>query len=176
MGHINSRRKGAKAERVAAKMLQDWTGRTFSKTPASGGLQWKKSNVAGDVVCTKEGHYFPFCVEVKARAKVDFNQLMQMNLKHTDILEFWTQAKRDAARVNKVPIVMMRYNGLPKEFYFIILGNSFVKELLLKWPEPYMHFVSETNNLWIFRSTEFFKLPYKELREIAKCYGKKKKG
>lgn len=178
---INSRRKGAKAEREAAKVLKQWTGKTFAKTPASGGLNWKKSNVAGDVVCTKEGHYFPFCVEVKAHAKIDFAHLLQPGIKNVDILDFWNQANRDALKANKEPMVMMRYNGLPKQFYFVIISQSTAKTLHEKHfsgnrlTTLRYHDYQNNLSLMIFKSTEFFTLPYKEVRKTVKQWQREKR-
>lgn len=115
---MNSRRKGAKNEREVAKALKDWTGKEFAKTPASGGLQWKTANSKGDVVCTTEGHYFPFCVEAKFHVKIDFSHLLTPGIKNVEILDFWKQCVRDAKKCKKVPMLLMRYNLLPKGFGF----------------------------------------------------------
>lgn len=169
---INSRSKGARNERNLAKAFEEWTGRKFSKTPASGGLNWRTTNVAGDIVCTKEGHYFPFCIEGKSYAKIDFSHLLNPKIKNCDILIFWKQAKRDAARVGKIPILMMRYNDLPKNYWFIVIGNSFFDEIKGYYnPEwPIMRFHSITRDLVIMNSPDFFKMPYKEIKLLAKKY------
>lgn len=170
---INSRAKGNKTERIAAKVLAKWTGKKFSRTPSSGGLAWKNSNVKGDVVCTKEGHYFPFCVEVKGYTKIDFSHLL-MNIKNCDILDFWSQCVRDARAANKQPLLMMRYNGLPKGFFFICvskptsvnippLSNLDLKKVLIFWDKD-----SELPPFNIYPSTEFFRIPYKELKANLK--------
>lgn len=179
---INGRRKGAKAERLLAHRLGEWTGKEFSKTPASGGLRWNNANVAGDIVCTTEGHYCPFCFEVKSYSKIDFSHLLLSNttlhgslstiVKNVDILDFWNQAKRDARRAGKIPILMMRYNGLPKGFYYVVLGKSFMSVCTIK-PRAILNFISEKNNLWITTSEELFRTDYRTLRKIAKIHLKK---
>ena len=175
---MNSRRKGAKNEREIAKVLETWTGKKFAKTPASGGLQWKSAMAKGDVVCTTEGHYFPFCIEGKSYAKIDFNHLLLPQ--ESDILTWWKQARRDAEKCNKVPMLLMRYNGLPKGFWFLVLETEFYSKLsmfdrnahirtsLFAWKKDInLKFV-------ILKSTEFFKLDYVKAKKIAKAYAKEK--
>lgn len=178
---INSRRKGAKVERNVAKLLEAWTKRKFAKTPASGGLQWKSSNAKGDVVCTTEGHYFPFCIEVKAREKIDFSHLLTPGIKNIRILEFWEQCRRDATLAKKTPMLLMRYNGLPKQFFFMVLEMDFFTLLIKDNMFPILQHVRTDLRFWdkdkktkliIIRSTDFFKLRYKHVKPIAKQYGK----
>lgn len=169
MAGINGRRKGAKAERVAAKVIEKWTGKGFSKTPASGGLGWKKANVAGDIVCTTEGHYCPFCFEVKSYAKIDFSHLLNPKIKEPEIITYWKQASRDAKKVNKIPMLMMRYNGLPKSFYFVAIPMEFSTRLVNE-PNLALACKFDKTMISIVPSTEFFQMPYKEVRKIAKIY------
>lgn len=179
---INSRSKGAKNEREIAKVLEIWTKKKFAKTPASGGLQWQSSISKGDVVCTTEGHFFPFCIEGKFYNKIDFSHLLTPNIKNVDIKVFWAQCLRDAKKCRKIPMLLMRYNGLPKHFYFLVVTQDFAK--LIHSPEincslRYHGYKSNTA-LMIMRSTEVFKLNYKNfVKPIAKqhiidLYGKKR--
>lgn len=119
MPRINSRSKGCKGERDLAKVLEKWTKKTFARTPSSGGLSWKTTNAKGDIVCTKEGHYFPFCVENKSYKELNFQH--PLILPNAEILKFWEQCKRDAEIAKKVPLLTMRYNGMAKGLYFIIV-------------------------------------------------------
>lgn len=177
---INSRKKGAKNEREIAKTLELWSGKKFAKTPASGGLNWKTSNVAGDVVCVTEGHYFPFCIEGKSYLKIDFSHLLTPGIKNVDILGFWEQAKRDATKANKIPILLIRYNGLPKHFWFLAIEESYYIQLpaternLITTKLTYSDETTNTK-LVITRSTEFFKTNYKEIKAHAKKFIKKRR-
>jgi hypothetical protein len=180
---INSRTKGAKAERVAAKVIEKWTGKKFAKTPASGGLGWKKANVAGDIVCTTEGVFFPFCVEIKSYSKIDFSHLLTPGIKNIEILDFWAQCSRDAEKAGKIPLLMMRYNGLPKEFFYVVTTQGFAKEIhpILALGHPGMvslryHNYKTNVALMIMRSDEFFRSDYKPIKKIAKTIirGRKK--
>lgn len=177
---INSRSKGAKNERIIAKAFEEWTNKKFAKTPASGGLNWKTQNVAGDIVCCTEGHYFPFVIEGKSYDKIDFSHLLTPGIKNIDIIDFWNQAKRDAVKVNKIPMLLMRYNGLPKSFWFIVMEEDFYIQLPLfakAFCKVTLKYLDMEGNykLRIVRSNEFFKTIYKEIKLNAKTYIKKTK-
>lgn len=172
---INSRRKGAKNERDLAKLLEIWTNKKFAKTPASGGLNWKNTNVAGDIVCTTEGHYFPFCIEAKSYKDINFIHLLNPNKKGVKVKEFWDQAVRDATKANKVPLLFMRYNGMPKGLHFVMMTSAFYLEdfditlkttITLKLP-------SYIGALVLTTSTEFFKSNYKTIKKSLKKNGKR---
>lgn len=137
---INSRKKGAKAERKVAALLKDWTGREFSRTPASGGLRWKNANVVGDIVCTEERHFFPFAVEVKSYNDINFEHLFY--LVDPKIYKFWKQATTDAKRGEKLPLLFMRYNGMPSDFWIVVMTIREFKKLKihLQLKHPYAIF------------------------------------
>lgn len=176
MSRINSRSKGNRNERVAAELMSTWTKRKFSRTPSSGGLNWKSANSKGDVVCTAEGHFFPFCVEVKAHKDIDFSHLLNPKIKNIKILEFWEQCKRDAGKCNKIPLLLMRYDNMPSEFFFAVIDYEFYSKLNIfqKLLHVYTTFVfwdrKKKIKLTIMRSTEFFTLPYKEVKRVAKKF------
>lgn len=176
---INSRSKGNKAERMAAAVFTEWTGRPFSRTPSSGGLNWKSQNVKGDIVCTKEGHYFPFCVEIKHHNRIDFNELL-LNKKNRKVVSFWEQCLNDAKRANKVPLLLFRYNNLPKDYWFVAIDMRFhalIKGYLKDSPlitinsQPYGK--EAPLKLAIMPSSAFFSTPYKEIKKLIKSHGKK---
>lgn len=181
MPGINSRSKGARNERKIADLFTKWTGRKFAKTPASGGLHWKSSFVHGDLICTKEGHYFPFCIEAKSYNKIDFSHLLTPGIKNVDILTFWKQCERDAKECNKVPILFMRYNGLPKDFHFVIVTQNYAKQIHEFLPKDFKSLRYEDYGntkqvaLMVLRSIDFFKTDYKQIKAHAKNYIKKEK-
>lgn len=168
---INSRTKGNRSERVAASLFAKWTKKSFARVPSSGGLQWKAAHAKGDITCTTEGHYFPFCLEIKNYKELNFQQLLLPHLKNVKILEFWAQCKRDAELANKIPMLMMRYNGLPKDFFFVMMKE-----------EHHLHLKLTTKNvlcienlgLIIFTSTELWGNDYKGIKLLAKTLKNKK--
>jgi len=174
---INSRKKGSRMERKALEGWQKWTKYEFSRVPASGGLRWHKTdNITGDIICTDDRHKCLFSIEVKARNKIDFSKLI--NTQHKcEIIHFWTQALADGKRGNKIPILMMRYDGLsPNTFFFMALKT---KHFLKFYPEmaqdkdlPYMKLYGKYN-ITIFHSDMFFKSKYEKIAKIAKAIYKK---
>lgn len=180
---INSRSKGCKNERKLAKLFETWTKRKFSRTPSSGGLNWKASNVKGDIVCTEEGVVFPFCIEAKAHKEIDFSHLLNPAIKNVKIDEFWKQCKGDAEKAFKIPILFMRYNGMPADFFFVALETRTFIKLFASLPEGYpMEFIIlPKRQLTIIPSPWLFDQNYKEVKLQAKLlnkqtYGQKKKG
>lgn len=171
---INSRSKGNKNERELAKLFKAWTKKEFARTPSSGGLQWKSSNSKGDIVCTTEGHYFPFCIEAKNYKDINFEHLLY--LPKPKILEFWAQAERDANKANKIPLLFMRYNGMPKDLHFVVMPLNFFNEYWDSEPEE-EHLILVKRKLVIMSSKDLFSCNYKSLKTFAKKYigyGKKK--
>ena len=118
-----SSKKGGKAERQVAKMLGDWVGCEMVRVPRSGGLRWQSGlMVTGDVIPSDPQMLaeFVFSIEVKFHAEVDFSHLiLPSRVKSVDILKFWAQACEDAKRVNKKPLLLFRYNFLPRDFFFV---------------------------------------------------------
>ena len=108
----NSKNKGNRGEREVCKFWKEWTNYEFSRTPASGGLRWKKAdNISSDVICTDDKHSrkFPFSIESKFYKDIRFEHILLGN-KKCKILEFWDQANNDSIRAGKLPVLMMRYN------------------------------------------------------------------
>lgn len=169
MARINSRTKGSKNERMLGKLFKQWTGKEFARTPSSGGLNWKNSQVAGDLVCTTEGHYFPFSIEAKNHNEINFEHLLY--LKEPKILEFWEQCKTDSQKGSpKVPILFMRYNGMPRDLHFVVMRYEvwvILRDKLLAAPISLSLHINE-ENLIILKSTDFFNLSYRDCRKRLK--------
>lgn len=176
---INSRSKGAKNEKKIADILTIWTGKKFARAETNNYIHKRNAdNSKGDIVCKTEGHYFPFCIEAKSYAKIDFSHLLIPGIKNVDILDFWAQVKEDATNARKIPLLMMRYNSMPSLFWFIameydyynqlpIFSRMFCKTTLMFWDRE------KNIRLMIVKSTEFFKPNYKEIKANAKAYIKK---
>lgn len=128
----NSRNKGSRFERTIAKAWESWTGYKFSRTPGSGG--WAKAKDAmGDLVCTDEKHSrrFPFSIECKNYQDIKFEHIL-LGLKSCKIISFWEQATKDAKRVGKIPILIMRYNSMPKGEAFFIVEAGEIDSFLME--------------------------------------------
>lgn len=170
MAKINSRSKGNRSERTACKFFKGWTGKEFSRTPSSGGLQWKKANVKGDIICTEEGHYFPFSVEVKNYKDLNFEHLLY-DVK-SDIMKFWSQCVADSLIANKAPMLLMRYNGMPKDLWFVMLPEYLYHEYL----SPFIHvkeeklFIIPYHGVVVLTTNTLGKVSYKKIRKPIKLH------
>lgn len=126
MARINSRQKGSKNERDVCKWWKDWTGYEFARVPSSGGLRWgRTTDTTGDIICSDKKHFlrFPFSIECKSYKDINFEHILLGN-KKIKTLDFWKQAVDDAKRGNKLPILMMRYNGMKKGEYFFVVESE----------------------------------------------------
>lgn len=164
MAKINSRKKGAKAERKVAALMEEWSGREFSRTPASGGLRWKASNVIGDIVCTEERHFFPFSIEVKTRREINFEHLLYIS--ESEIKKFWNQALRDAERGKKLPLLFMRYNGMPSDLWFVVIQLHIFRRLK-KYFDTSFPIMTISKEFVILNSNVLLKSCYKKVRKRA---------
>lgn len=169
---VNSRKKGNKAERLAAEHFTKWTGYKFSRTPSSGGLHWKKQNTIGDIVCTEEGKFFPFCVEVKNHKEINFSHLIY--LETAKILEFWKQCTTDSSRGNKIPLLMMRYSGMPKTYFFCMMYKKhwdLIEGLVNKKEGKYffIHGLEPTPTVILSYQT-LFNTAYLPIKKVLKAY------
>jgi Holliday junction resolvase len=124
---INSKNKGNINERAVAKWLSAWTGREFVRTPASGGIRWQNSlglNICGDVVCTQQNYNFPFTVETKHLKDISFETNKDSVLReNTKVLTIYEQVKRDADRDKKLPIMLLRCNGMPIMTWWVFIDT-----------------------------------------------------
>lgn len=107
-----SKAKGKAGERRTAKLLSEFTGRNFRKTPGSGGFN-KQGGVqvagyvfGGDVIC--DDIDFIFCVENKNRSKdFSFPQIAAVP-ENSQFAEWWYQATDDAKSLGRLPILFFK--------------------------------------------------------------------
>jgi len=160
---INAKKKGNRNELRGAKLWQTWTGWEFSRVPASGGLRWKKTDdITGDIICTEKGIYdFKFSIELKFYQDIEFNYLL-LDLKKNPVLKFWEQCKADAVRGEKIPILFMRYNGMPKDNYFVVVDFSTYKKIrkLIDFKYGILKYNKE---FVIFNSVDFFNSDFSKI-------------
>ena len=166
---INSKKKGSKFERTVCKWFSEWTGYEFSRVPASGGLRWKKTdNITSDVICTDDKHARKFCfsIECKSYNDIRFEHVL-LQLKTCKILSFWEQTKRDATRGGKLPLLIMKYNGMPKGEAFVVIDyytyEKCIKPHLGELTKPLMAFMIEPDNP---RDTIFYVMMFSELNTL----------
>ena len=169
---INSKNKGNKAERVVAKLFEDWTGEEWCRVPQSGGLQWSNKILAsGDIMMTDPLAlaHFPFSIEVKFYKEITFQDLILPN--QSTLQKFYTQSQRDGESIGKLPLVMFRYNRMPKNMFFVMMDiDSFDKVIFdMDLDNGWFNYADEYA---IFTSDNLFETNY---RDFVKSLGWKRK-
>lgn len=168
MARINSRKKGARGEKKAISVLQTWTNLEFARVPASGGLRWKKAdNISGDITCTDSLHRFDFSIEVKNYKDINFEHLLMPQVGSQILKEFWPQCKTDADRGKKLPLLLMRYDGMkPAEFFIGVMrfeDFKAIKKLMPLSKHPYF----KLGKLIFMDSNLLFKTDYSKVKIIT---------
>ena len=162
---INSRKKGSKNERDGAKLFKQWTGFEFARVPSSGGLRWKRTtDTTGDILCSDKHHYlvFPFSIEMKVRKECDIQKIILTN-KNNDYLDFWKQANDDAVRGDKIPLLLVRYNRMASNEYYLSITTTIFKKIkhLLNLDNHYFKVqVGKGKFIVIMNSKDFFSSDY----------------
>lgn len=166
--------KGNRGQRMAVDVLKKWTHKKMKSSSQFGMGGFNFDPHKGDILCYTEGHFFPFTVEVKFYKDINFCQLLQPNLKNVMILDFWDQVAGDAKICKKVPMLMMRFNGLPSDFFFVVIETDFwekvnifhralnIRRTITFWE------MDKGLKLKLIGSDQFFKINYKEVKKVAK--------
>lgn len=167
-------KKGNRGQLMARDVLQEWTHKKMKSSSQSGMPGYNHDPHKGDILCNTEGHFFPFTVEVKFYKEINFCQLLQPNLKNVLILDFWAQVEFDAKKCHKIPMLMMRFNGLPSDFFFVVIEtdfwekvNMFRRALNIRRTITFWE-MEKGLKLKLIGSDQFFKMEYKEVKKVAK--------
>lgn len=183
---INSKKKGNRFERAVCKWFKSWTGYEFSRVPASGGLRWKKAdNITSDVICTDDKHARKFCfsIECKNYEDIRFEHVL-LELKTCKILSFWQQAKEDAKRGGKLPLLVMKYNGMPKGEAFVVINRDTYEKCIKPQnkvcKKPRLAFLMdpkkpEESVFYVMMFSDIKKMDYAEFHKAARTLLKSKK-
>lgn len=179
---VNSKSKGSRFERTISKWFTTWTGYEFNRVPASGGLRWKNAdNITSDVTCTDSKHSkkFKFSIECKNYKDLKFEHIL-LEKKSCKILKFWDQALNDANRAKKLPMLIMKYNGMAKGEAFVMVDyevyhlciQPFAK-LLTKANlgfhlNPQVKINEPGNVFYILLLSDLKNIPYKDFYESSK--------
>lgn len=146
---FNSKAKGGRNERVVAKLLSKWVGAKFIRVPMSGGLHFESELLCGDVVCVSPNIVVPWSFETK----------FYKDYTESDSVRFWKQAKQDAERIDKFPMMLLRKNGWPKEFYHVYMnvggGYLFMEEVDTIFPKKFKGEVFYTPSDQLFNKIDY---------------------
>lgn len=176
----NSRAKGGKNEREIAKLFETWTGYEFTRTPSSGGLRWSRvADTTGDVICADKNHYrrFPLSVEAKNYKEIKFEHVILPNTR-VIIFDFWEQAVDDAVRGEKIPVLFMRYNQMPKNVHFVAFDIEFYRDVLfdlIDTKHGSFDIYHDRMEASIINSKDLFDIDYLTFYKAAKKWLRKKK-
>lgn len=169
----NSKKKGSRFELKVSKWFTKWTSFKFGRTPYSG-ANHQSRDLSSDVMCHDErhAHRCKISVECKNYKEIKFEHILLGN-KGCDILKFWEQASKDAKRANKVPILCMRYNSMPSEEFFFVVGKNlssvFYKPLFDKAPIMVIDVPKIDEILYVFMASDILKnISYKLVHKQAK--------
>lgn len=171
---MNSKRKGNRFERSVSKWFSDWSGYKFERNRAGSGAWHSNIDAGADITCTdeKHAHRCKLSIECKSYKDIKFEHTLLGN-KGSEIEKFWDQALRDADRTKKVPILVMRYNSMPRNEFFIVLDSDVAVNLLSTYPKlrytRYMFMNIPGKTLYIFMSSKIRDLvDYKYLHKLVK--------
>lgn len=169
---MNSKRKGNKFERLVSKWLTEWSGFKFERNRAGSGAWHSNKDAGADITCTdpKHAHRCRLSIECKSYRDIRFEHIL-LGTKGCEIEKFWKQAKADAERTQKVPILIMRYNSMPKqEFFFVIdykMAPAFISNEMSD--RRYMEINTPEDMLFIFMASDVKELvSYKSVHKLAK--------
>lgn len=173
----NSKRKGNKFERIISKWFTEFSGFKFQRVPYSGANHQNK-DLASDVMCCDErhAHRCKISIECKSYKDIRFEHVLLGN-KKCKIIQFWSQACKDAERATKIPILCMRYNSMPKNEFFLVVDGSLADIFCDADLKHIMQIATpdlDGGQIYIFRATEVIKsVNYKDLHKAAKFMCKK---
>jgi hypothetical protein len=157
--------------------MESWSSYEFARTPQSGGLHWKKAHTSGDIVCIDDRHgpRFPFSIECKFHENLDLLHLIDDTIgkKSNKITLFWDQTVGDANKVNKLPLLFMRRNGMKTGMHFVVMPTNFWL-LLLSNLEPWeikygiFHYTSQDHIFTIMNSEDLFLTDYRIFYKLGR--------
>jgi hypothetical protein len=118
---IDSRAKGRTAEMKARNELRKLTRLNWERVPMSGALD-AKHGLKGDLYVPDAD--IKYCVEVKHYAEDHFNSKI-LTSKNPQFIQWWKQTIREADEIDKLPLLLFKYNRSKWFVAFDILEVSF---------------------------------------------------
>ncbi len=152
---INSKQKGNEFELKIAKMLTEWSGEKFHRTPASGALHWENDNrVVSDIVPPQTLVGWPFSIECKKVEGANWEFSAMIEGTSQTLKEHWQQCYGDSQREQMLP--MLVFNKNRRNVYMMITEEVFHQ--LNVHPKSYMNLHTEDSSLVILKFDEFLSL------------------
>ena len=153
---MNAKNKGNTFERKVAKMLSEWAGVKFMRTPGSGAIHnFKDKRVVSDIVPPLSIGNFPFSIECKnVKCSWEFSTLLDRT--STTINSHWKQCEEDAKREGLIPMLVFTKNF--RSILAIIpaqVWNYFPSDVMGEIPTLLLDYVCETQSLIMFKFENF---------------------
>ncbi len=103
---VNSRAKGANYEAKIVKILQEATGKKWTRSPGSGGVATRTGNMAlaGDII--RKGKPSPYVIECKKYKTINLDDLV---LQKGDMLKWIKQLEREKGNRKGILIFSKNY-------------------------------------------------------------------
>jgi hypothetical protein len=142
---VDSRDKGARAETLVRDVLREYTKLKWERVPGSGALN-EKHQLKGDLYVPGEKNLY--CVEVKHYKECQIDHSL-ITGKNPQLIEWWEQALRQAAQVNKKPLLIFKhdrsklfaaYLDSPSDGYPYIIINKNGYEFVIALLEDYLDY------------------------------------
>ena len=167
----NSKRKGNRFERLVSQWLTEWSGYKFQRTPYSGANHFNR-DLASDIMCSdeKHSHKCSLSFECKSYKDIRFEHVL-LGTKGCDIEKFWRQAKEDANRAKKLPLLIMRYNSMPREEFFLAVSQDLAQAFLnpSMQNQRYMVLNIEDETLYVFMASAVKEyVSYKDIHKYSR--------
>lgn len=119
----NAKAKGNTFELTVAKMLTEWAGVKFMRTPMSGAIHnFNDKRVISDIVAPLSIGNFPFSIECKNQeVPWDFDFILTGT---STIWKFWRQASEDAQSEQLEPLLVFKKNF--RQVYVAMRTDAFI--------------------------------------------------
>ena len=103
---VNSRQKGAGFESKAVKILEQYTGKKWTRSPQSGGVSTRTGNqaLAGDII--RKGKPSPYVIECKKYKEVNLEDLVT---RKGNMMKWLTQLEREKGKRKGILIFSRNY-------------------------------------------------------------------
>lgn len=160
----NPKEKGNNFERKIAKILSDWSGVKFIRTPMSGAIHnFKDKRVVSDIVPPLSLGEFPFSIECKnVNCSWEFSNILEGN--STTIEKHWSQCTKDADQEGLLPWLIFTKNF--RRIYSVMWKTDFDK-LNLKLFSRIESFSEAFQPVTVFDLKNFLeKISVQELQEV----------
>lgn len=139
---VNAKQKGNSHERAVAKMLSEWAGVKFMRTPMSGAIHnFNDVRVVSDIVAPLSIGKFPFSIECK---NVEYSwEVNTYTEGKGEFFTHWAQALSDAEREGLEPLLV--FTKKYREIYVALRTDTFelLEELGGKYTYNYIELHSD---------------------------------